>query len=518
MVYRLFTKIFFLTLLFLIMLSDTSLSQEREYKQFKHPNGIVSAEGYMQEGIPVGYWKSYYPDGTLKSEGIRKESEPDSLWKFYDREGYLRQKISYKKGVRNGYTENYAFKNDTSRQRCLVSKILFIDGKKNGEAEFYRPNGTLLKTVEYEDGYKNGYERIFNSEGRIITLIRYSYDNIVETENINRTDRHGQKQGIWKTFHPNDQVKTFASYLDGKLHGYYREYNMKGKLIANEYYINGKKQNLQAESSQENAAPSVVYKKQFYDNGTIKSEGPYRDTLAVGMHRLYNRDGRFDKAVEYDEKGFTAAEGRLNEAGERVGEWKEFYAVGSLKAKGEYRNDLRHGPWEFYFPGGGLEQKGNYIKGKPNGHWKWFFPNKKLRRSGVFKNGYENGEFTEFRQNEDTLSHGYYWEGYKEGIWTGRINDRLFEYQYTYGQKDGPAKEFFPDSTLAFEGQYVSGLLDGEHKYYHPNGKLRLKAEYFSGQRHGKWYRYNSAGQLITIVEYENGKKVKIDGSKLVLE
>ncbi|NLD36650.1 MAG: hypothetical protein GX654_07265, partial [Desulfatiglans sp.] len=30
------------------------------YQQFRYPNGNISSEGYIKNGKPDGYWKSYY--------------------------------------------------------------------------------------------------------------------------------------------------------------------------------------------------------------------------------------------------------------------------------------------------------------------------------------------------------------------------------------------------------------------------------------------------------------------------
>ncbi len=517
---KLFESVSFLYLVTacFFMFSFQSLSaQDKVYKKFFHPNGTVSAEGYLENGNPVGVWKSYYPDGTLKSVGKRTETQPDSTWKFFDRQGFLTNIISYNKGERNGYTENYDFADDTARIHYLESKVLYLNGKKNGASEYYRPDGSLERTVEYEDGYKHGYERLYNEDGLIVSIIRYSYDNIIDSENINRTDRYGQKQGIWKTFHPNFQLKTFASYLDGELHGYYREYNMKGELKKNEYYIRGEKQNLEKETASEEEN-MTEYKKIYYSDGTLKSEGSYSDTIPTGIHKFYDAEGKFSSATVYDSAGVKTASGKYTTDGKRVGLWKEYFADGSLKAKGEYKNDLRQGPWEFYFPDGSIEQKGTYNNGQPNGSWQWYYKGKKLRRIGAFRNGKEHGEFIEYTQSSDTLSFGYYSEGYKQGEWKQNVNGRKFIYPYNYGLKDGTAREYYSDGTLAFEGNYVSDMADGEHLYFYPNGKVKLRASYFSGQRTGKWYRYDEAGNLITVSEYKNDKKVKIDGTDLDID
>ncbi|MBP5782526.1 MAG: hypothetical protein J6W04_03195, partial [Bacteroidales bacterium] len=65
------------TILFLlfVIISYFAYNQDisSDFVQFFYPNGkVVSSEGFMVDGKPDGYWKSYYENGNLKSEGNRK--------------------------------------------------------------------------------------------------------------------------------------------------------------------------------------------------------------------------------------------------------------------------------------------------------------------------------------------------------------------------------------------------------------------------------------------------------------
>jgi antitoxin component YwqK of YwqJK toxin-antitoxin module len=74
---------------------DTILSNG--HNVFHYPNGKVSSEGFMVNGQPDGYWKTFYEDGTLKSEGNRKNFLLDSAWRFYDDSGKIVVEINYAK-------------------------------------------------------------------------------------------------------------------------------------------------------------------------------------------------------------------------------------------------------------------------------------------------------------------------------------------------------------------------------------------------------------------------------------
>ena len=505
------TIIFIFT--FLVLFSTTN-GQQKEYKKFFHTNGTISAEGYMQNGTPVGLWKSYYADGTIKTEGRRKKSQPDSTWKFYDRSGILTSSVSYKVGIRNGYSKEYKLLSDSTAEIYLVSQELYLDGKKNGKATYYKKNSKLDKTVQFKDGYKHGFEKFYNDQGRIITIVRYSYDNIVSSENINRTDKKGLKQGVWKTFFSHEQIKTFGSYLNDSLHGYFREYNAKGQVIKNEYYLRGIKQNISKNEIADNSVTAVP-KSEYYENGALKSKGNYIEDVPIGIHRYYSKDGKLKKASVFDSTGIVTAEGKISKSGHRVGEWKLLYSSGSIKAKGNFAAGKKHGEWIYYYRNGTIEQTGSYKAGKPYGKWNWFYENKMIRRKGTFKNGKENGLFTEFSQEGDTVSNGSYLNARKNGDWVYNVNDNLLKGTYSYGLKEGQWQSFYSSGELSFEGGYLSGLPDGEHNFYYPNGKVKLKSYYFSGQKAKKWYKYDPYGLLISITEYKGGVKIKVNGFSL---
>ncbi len=506
----------FLTLLILLLAISIADAQEGLTK-FYHPNGKISAEGMMKNGQPVGVWKSYYPDGILKSAGKRKNNKPDSIWNFYDRKGNLQNSISYRNGMRNGYAMQYDFSNDSNQTIFLKEKILYLNDKKNGKSEYFNPNGSLHKTINFKDGYKHGKEVFYNDTGLIITIVSYHYDNITDSENINRIDQKGRKQGTWKTFHPNNRIKEIIPYLDGKLHGYKRTYNIKGKLLNTEYYINGKIQKIE-EKTEENNQPKVTLRRKYYPNGSIKEEGNFVNNKRTGTHNYYNENRKITHSIDYNDDGIKTASGLYNQKGQRQGEWQFFYADGKIKSQGSYKNGKRQGKWNFYFPNNKTEQIGKYQNGKPHGNWKWYYQSGQVRRIGKFKNGKEAGTFVEFAQNGDTISYGNYMRGLKEGEFKRKVNDITYIENFSYGELNGMSKQFYQNKKLAFKGEYQNNLPEGEHIYYYPNGKVKLKAYYFSGVKTKKWYSFSEDGILTCVTEYRNNKKIKIDGIKIKTE
>ncbi|MCF6367032.1 MAG: hypothetical protein L3J35_12625 [Bacteroidales bacterium] len=483
------------------------------YNKFTYPDGTLSSEGNMKNGKPVGYWKSYYPSGKLKTEGNRKNEKLDSVWRFYDRQGHLTEVIDYKNNIKSGYYKKYKLINDSDYvNNVLISKELYINGEKNGKSYYYDDRARLSKTIEFEKNYKNGYEKHFDTTGNIILILKYSYNNIINSEKLNRKDKFGKKQGVWKTFYGNDKIKTYANYKDDILNGYYREYNPYGELIKSEYYIEGKLQILTEDEKPENKIKIV---KELYPNGKIKNKGTFIKNKPVGIHKTFNEKGKVIASKTYSDDGKIIGEGIVDKKDKKQGEWKFLYDNGKIRSSGKFVNGKKEGKWLFYFPSGKTEQKGVYKNGKYSGIWIWYYENGNLRRTGKFKKGKEEGFFYELSEEGDTLSRGNYIYGMKSGEWKYSVNDFIETGKYVSGKKEGVWKQYYSDNKLKFEGNYIEGFPDGKHKHYYPDGKIKLIAEYAVGNKTGKWKKYDKEGNLETLTEYKANKKYKIDGQKI---
>ncbi len=483
------------------------------YNKFYYPDGTLSSEGMFKSGKPVGYWKSYYPDKTIKSEGYRKGNTLDSIWRFFDRSGHLTEIIDYKNGVKSGYYKKYKFVQDTDIQRnVLISKELYVNGEKNGKSYYYNDRGKLEKTIEYEKNYKNGYEKHYDENGNIILILKYSYNNLLSSDRINRTDTKGRKQGIWKTFYGNEKLHTYANYLNDTLNGYYREYNPYGELIKEEYYINGKKQILTKEEKEKS---NIKIKKEYYSDGKLKKSGAYINEKPIGIHKVYDEKGNIIKSETYSDTGIKLGEGKIDKEGRKEGNWKFLYSDGKIRSEGKFVNGKKEGIWNFYYKNGKVEQKGNYKNGKPQGLWIWYYENGNIRRKGKFDRGKEIGKFFELTEEGDTLSVGKYIYGLKSGVWKTKVNDYTETGSFVSGKKEGEWEARYSDGTIQFKGSYIDNYPDGKHIYYYPNGKVKEIRYYSAGQKVKKWKKYTVEGDLDTVKEYKGGKLFRIDGQKI---
>ena len=474
-----------------------------KYTEYYYPNGKLSSEGFLRNGKPDRYWKTYNENGNIKSEGNRKNYELDSTWEFYDDSTRLILEINYKKGLKNGVKRTY-FKNKQVLEENFVNDI------KSGLSIEYYPDKKIHLTVPFVKGQEHGIAKEYDKEGNIITITEYKKGYVVTRQNINRRDKNGLKQGLWKTFYDEEgTLHTEITYRDDRKNGYYKEYSRDGNLLSIKKYIDDELQTNVAELTKYDTKP------EFYPDGNLKKLSGYKEGKLEGMTTEYKPDGSIEGALVY-KNGIVIGEGLVNPGGKLEGEWKEFYDDGKLKSEGHYKNNVKVGEWKYYFRNAQTEQLGDYDdKGRPKGNWKWFFENGKPERDETYRNGLENGYFKEYSDSGKVITEGEYVDGLQDGPWVYSYLDYKEEGKYNYGKKDGYWKHFYSNGSLRFEGNFVDGAANGKHIIYWDNGKVKEEGNYIMGLKDGEWQRYDEDGLLFLITYFKNGIEKSYNGVKI---
>lgn len=504
-----------LTLL-LFLICQSLFSQEGlkdGYNKLYYGNKQLSSEGMIVNGKPDGRWISYHINGKIKSEGNRKNFELDSVWKFYDEQGNLTEEINYLNGKRSGYHIKYQLinQNDISVTVPLF-KELYLNNLRQGLSTYYDKKGQIQRIVRYKDGKKQGLTREYIN-GTVQIVYKYHNDFMIDREFINQTDNKGVKQGVWREYFDNDNIKTEENYKNGLLNGYAREYTQAGKMISSKFYENGKL--IETGGDQE----IIAEVKNEYDSlGNLLKSGSYLNNIPVGTHRKYQPGKPIVEVKEFNNSGQVVSAGVTDEKGTKEEFWQFFYAGGQVRLEGNYKNDKRSGIWKFYFPEGKLEQSGSYLNGLESGLWTWYFPNGSIRREENYLRGKEDGLSTEYDEAGVILAQGEYIEGLEEGPWVYKSGSVTEKGVYKAGLKDGLWKEFYENGTVKFEGGYIQGSPDGKHKLFYESGKIREEQNYRMGLRDKTWWIFDPEGNVVMSYVYANDALVKINGIKVLLE
>jgi antitoxin component YwqK of YwqJK toxin-antitoxin module len=473
------------------------------YNKFYFPSGELSSEGSLRDGKPDGFWKTYFENGKIKSEGNRLDYLLDGKWKFYTEEGIISNTINYQSDKKNGFSEEF------DEEGILYKKSYFIDDIKDSIETTYYTNGAIHTEINFVDGLEDGIAFEYASnDGRIITIWKYKKGYLRSTEKINRFDKADRKQGKWKVYYNDGIIRSDGYYKDGKKNGVFKEYDTKGSLIE----INKFDEDVIDDEAEESVILDI--RSTYYEDGTIKTIGTYKEGKKEGTHRVYDKNGIIIDGFIYKE-GIIIGKGIIDEQGFYQGTWKFYFNQDTLQSEGEYEDSKKEGKWTYYYPNGKVKQIGKFKNGKPSGSWYWYYEDGVLHREESYYKGKEDGHSIEYDELENVITEGEYIDGYKEGEWYYKVGDTEEIGSYKDGEKYGKWIIKYDNDKINFKGSFVDGRAQGKHKFYYRNGSIKKYGKYKFGYKDGNWKTYDKEGKLLITITFKRGVEVKIDGVKI---
>jgi antitoxin component YwqK of YwqJK toxin-antitoxin module len=503
--HHIITSAFCLLLSAFCLLPFAAFTQESPnpngYNIFYYPNGAMSSEGHLVNGKPDGYWKSYNEKGTLISEGNRKNFLLDSVWVFYAPSGEKTMEISYSESKKHGYRKQF-FEDEKIVEEWKEDTLI------NAIQAFYL-TGELKRYIPVENGKAHGLEKEFNKEGLIIVVSKYFAGILGKREFINRTDKFGLKQGSWKYFWDNGNLKEEGSFLKDKKKGYFKYYDEDGNFKSVEKYDND---NLVVDAPE---TRQMDVRTVYHPNGKPAITATYYKGVPDGIRREFDEDGLVVKGYVFA-NGIVKYEGITDENGKRQGLWKEYYLTGELKSQGHYINSNQDGAWKFYFENQKIEVEGVYKNGKKEGAWYWYYPKGALLQEENWSNGKWDGEFVEYNEIGEITVKGEYVEGTEEGEWYYIQGHAIEKGVYYDGMKTGLwTTKWRSDDKLISEIEYDQNLFNGKYNVYYHNGQIKETGKYSGGERVGIWYLYSEEGELLLTTVYEEGREIRWDDYRI---
>ena len=482
---------------------------------FYYSTGEISAEGNLKNGKPEGYWKNYYQNGELKSEGNRKNHLLDSVWKFYSN-GFLKELVTYKNNKKNGYLKKYLDSN------IIYSLSNYKEDTLQGKYEIYYPTGERKFLYTNVNGNFHGEAYQYRKDSTIITTYFYNKGKLIKRQKINRFNSKNEKEGVWKFYDEDGNIKESGKYKNGKKNGLFSIYLPDGQVNEIVKYDMDILQNNPEE---------VMFQdleKIYYPTGEIhftiaKNANKKRE----GITQEYDKKGKKIIASVY-KNDTLFAKGKINKRGLKYGTWRYYYKGEKVIAKGKFRSDLKTKKWNYYFINGQLAQTGNYIKGKQTGKWVWYYKKdsanndnfttsklKQIHRKENYLKGKEDGEVIEYGTEGEILTKGFYINGLRDGEWFYEVGDHVEKGNYVDGERNGTWNYFYDNGKIGFKGNYVNGLEDGKHQYFYDNGKPSWNGKYNLGKKEGNWKRFDSTGILLVTYLFKSGFLIKTDGKKI---
>jgi antitoxin component YwqK of YwqJK toxin-antitoxin module len=189
-------------------------------------------------------------------------------------------------------------------------------------------------------------------------------------QDFNRTDAKGRRQGDWRDFYANGQLRYEGQFKNDKCKGVFKYYDEKGNLKAtNEFDKSGEK----------------ALNKTYAPNGRVIATGYYVNQKKEGQWKYYDPNSGQLRLVEDNQNGKVHGWSRLYNPNNGVlaeemqyvegrpeGQCHKFSDTGTLLMECQYRNGVLDGPTKTYYPSTALKEEGQYAKGQKVGLWKTY--------------------------------------------------------------------------------------------------------------------------------------------------
>ena len=99
-----------------------------------------------------------------------------------------------------------------------------------------------------------------------------------------------------------------------------------------------------------------------------------------------------NKIIEYEIKD-----------GLKDGEFRIYYADGTLEISGQLEKNINVGKWQYFYPDGEIESEGFFEEDEPEGKWLWYYRDGKIREEGSYQSGHRIGWWYQYDGNGEII-------------------------------------------------------------------------------------------------------------------
>jgi len=193
----------------------------------------------------------------------------------------------------------------------------------------------------------------------------YCQEDIAASDTVyNQVDNMGKKQGSWRKYFQNGQLRYKGQFEDdnpvGKFEHYYDDGNLKSTVLHED----------------DSNLSNVTH---YYMNGEVAAAGDYVGSKKNGIWKYYSYYGAYlSYAESYKE-------------GQKHGVSKKYYKNGSVSQELSWKNYEKDGVWKIWFPNGQLQLSTNLKKGNLHGPFINYYPDGTEEIKGLYENDLKIG-------------------------------------------------------------------------------------------------------------------------------
>ncbi len=201
-------------------------------------------------------------------------------------------------------------------------------------------------------------------------------------------------------------------------------------------------------------------------------------------------------------------------AGMRQGKWIKSDSAGHKVYEGQFKDNIPQGTFKYYFQSGAIKAISIFSEDGKSTNTTTYFPNGKKNAEGKYVNEKREGLWRFFSEFDESLvSEEMYTSGMKNGPAKIYFAEKTVAEVITWrdGLKEGTWIQYFDDGTVKLQGSYKNDLKNGPIIVFYPTGQKFNTGQYLNDFPDGKWLTYDLDGKLLSTDIYDHGILIKTD-------
>ena len=502
------------------------------YTEHYYPNFQLMEKYAYKDSLPHGKWIGYYKDGETKHVKRFEDGKKQGKWQYYTELGDVHTLELFENDKRNGEWYKRLEGKDIQYQFWDMDSLI------SEYADLHYPNGQLKEKISYKEGlkdgkftgyYQNGSKKYVKRYEDDIPAGKWQYYTMAGKTNAEEIYVDGKRDDEWYRLEQNGDVYYQFWDMDSLISEYADLHYPNGQLIEKISYKEGLKD---GKFTGYYESGETKHKKKYTED---KPDGKWQFFTAGGdknEEQIYAEGKKVEEWYRIDEKGDTYYQ--FWDQDSLISEYADLhYSNGQLIEKISYKDGLKDGKFTGYYPSGKVEYIKRYEEDKPMGEWKFVKEDGSTKKIERYEMGKKNEEWITYEENgdvyyqywvQDSLISEYadlhypngqliekisYKEGKKNGKFTGYYESGQTKYIRTYkdDKLEGKYADYTESGQILLKQSYVNDLLDGASKEWYLNGKVKVKTSYTAGKLNGDFMSYDSLGKKETKGEYDMGLK-----------
>ena len=426
-----------------------SNSQTQGTWKFYFESGFINVETEYNQGKKQGYRKLYADSGIIQVFDYFENDLRNGWASFFDSKGVLNRKINYENGIESGVSAEFAPDGRIISLNEYRAGSQIRSTKVNRYDKLTKRTGIWVETdslfriqmsTQYQNGLKNGLRKYYDSSGNLLKIEKYQDDVLIPDE------KQIKPPSVRNMYTAEGKLKSRGAYIDGVAAGKHTYYNSSGQSDSSVIYSNG----LVLETGAVDSAGRKQGEwKSFYPDGEIKSKGVYMDDKKSGAWTFFYNNGKTEQSGKYVnglpdgpwkwyyEDGQILRD-EFYRKGREDGFAYELFPTGDTLSAGEFIDGQREGLW--LFQDGDQKLKGYFVAGEMNGIWTHFYPDGTRSFEGNFREGLAEGLIRSWHPDGTLKWKGLCDAGKRTGVWIRYDENGNPVFSITY--EDGVEKKY----------------------------------------------------------------------------